>query len=175
MIRLQTALLCAEIFFCRILDVSCCTIRTVLTVKEKTALAALVGFFEAFIWFVVVRQALAAANSSIFVALAYGGGFAAGTYVGGKLAKRFIKSNVTMQVVTSDKNDELVKAIQSAGFAVTVVKTRATEYGGEKYMIFAEISSRRLAEFRKLVYSLDSAAFIMVQETKQVFNGYVRK
>ncbi len=172
---METALLCAEIFFCRILDVSCCTIRTVLTVKERTALSALVGFFEAFLWFVVVRQALSATNDSIFVALAYGGGFAAGTYVGGRLARWLIKSNVVMEVVTTGKNDELVKALQESKFAVTVVDTKATAFGPEKYMLFSEISSRRLPEYKKLVYRLDPRAFIMVQETKYVFNGFMRK
>lgn len=172
---MNVALLCVEIFLCRILDVSCCTIRTVLTVKEKTSLAALVGFFEAFLWFVVVRQALDSGNTSIFVAVAYGGGFAAGTFVGGKIARRFIKSNVVMQVVSTGKNDDLVHALQDAGFAVTVVDTKATEFGPEKYMLFSEISNRRMDEYKKLTYKMDPRAFIMVQETKYVFNGFVRK
>lgn len=172
---METALICAEIFFGRILDVSCCTIRTVLTVKEKTTLAACVGFFEALLWFIIVRQALNVANAGIFIAVAYGGGFSAGTYVGGRLARWLIKSDVTMQVVTTGKNDDLVRALQSARFAVTVVDTKATEFGPEKYMLFSEISSRRLAEYKKTVYELDPKAFIMVQETKYVFNGFMRK
>lgn len=172
---MSLALLCAEIFCCRILDVSCCTVRTVLTVKEKTTLAALVGFFEAFIWFVVVRQAMNSSETGLPVALAYGGGFAAGTYVGGKIAKRLIRYNVVMQVVSSKRDDELVRALQAAKFAVTVVDTKATAFGPEKYMLFSEIGSRRLEEYKKLVYSLDPGAFIMVQETKYVFNGFMRK
>lgn len=172
---METAVLCLEIFLCRILDVSCSTVRTVLTVKEKTGLSAAVGFFEAFIWFVVVRQALQSANESIFVALAYGAGFAAGTYVGGKLAKLLIKTNITMQVVTSGKDSDLIKAIQSAGFAVTVVEAKPTDFGPEKYMLFSDISSQRAKEFKKLVYSIDPCAFIMIQETKQIINGFIRK
>ena len=59
---METVILCATVFFGRVVDMSCGTMRTILTVKEKTALAALVGFFESFIWFVIVRQAL---NSGI--------------------------------------------------------------------------------------------------------------
>lgn len=172
---MQTFLLCVEIFACRILDVSCCTIRTVLTVKEKTALAALVGFFEAFLWFVIVRQALNSGMGGIYIAIAYGAGFAGGTYIGGKLAKVLIKSNVMMEVVTTDKNDTLVRAIRDAGYAVTVVNVNKSEYGGEKYMLFAEIVSNRIKEFKKLVYEHDPKAFIMVQDTKYVYNGFVRK
>ncbi|MEG1632456.1 MAG: DUF5698 domain-containing protein [Oscillospiraceae bacterium] len=172
---MKVALLCVEIFLCRILDVSCCTMRTVLTVKEKTALAALVGFFEAFLWFVIVRQALNSEVTGLPIALAYGGGFAAGTFVGGKLAMRLIRSNVVMEVVTTGKNDELIHSLQGAGFAVTVVDARATAYGPEKYLLLSEIGDRRLKEFKTLVYTLDPKAFIMVQETKYVFNGFMRK
>lgn len=172
---METLLLCLEIFCCRILDVSCCTIRTVLTVKEKTALSAFVGFFEAFLWFLIVRQALNSGIGGLPIAVAYGCGFAAGTFVGGKIAKRFIRSNVIMEVVTTSRNDDMVHAIRDAGYAVTVVNVNSSEFGGEKYMLFSEIISNRISDFKKLVYSMDSKAFIMVQETKYVFNGFVRK
>lgn len=172
---METAILCAEVFCCRILDVSCCTIRTVLTVKEKTALAAFVGFFEAFLWFVIVRQALTSSVTGIEIAIAYGGGFAAGTYIGGLIARRFIKSNVTVQVVTSDRSDVLVRALRDAGYAVTVVNVNSSEFGGEKYMLFSEIRSDKLSNFKKLVYQNDPKPFVMVQETKYVFNGYAKK
>ncbi len=172
---METLILCLEVFCCRILDVSCGTVRTVLTVKEKITLSAIVGFFEAFLWFVIVRQALTSGTSSIAVAVAYGAGFAAGTFVGGKIARRFIKSNIMMEVVTTERNDELLRAIRAAGYAVTVVNVNSSEYGGEKYMLFAEIISNRINEFKGLIHEYDPKAFIMVQETKYVYNGFVRK
>lgn len=167
--------MCAVIFCCRILDMSIDTIRMVLTVKEKTGLAALSGFFEAFIWFIVVRQALTSSMTGLPLALAYGGGFAAGTYIGGKIARRVIRTNVVMQVVTSGHNNTLVRAIQQAGFAVTVVNANATEFGGEKYLLFSEITGSQIAEYKQLIHELDPHAFIMVQETKYVYNGFMRK
>ena len=172
---MEIAILCAEIFCCRILDVSCCTIRTVLTVKEKTALAAFVGFFEAFLWFVIVRHALTSDVTGLEIAIAYGAGFAAGTYIGGHIARRFIKSNVTVQVVTSDRSDVLIRVLREEGYAVTVVNVNSSEFGGEKYMLFSEIRSDKLSHFKKLVYENDPKSFIMVQETKYVFNGFVKK
>lgn len=172
---LETLLLCAEIFCCRILDVSCSTLRTVLTVKEKTVFAALVGFFEASIWFIVVRQALTSDLGGLEIAVAYGGGFAAGTYIGGTIARRFIRSNIVVQVVTTERNDHMLHRIHEAGFAVTVVNANPSEFSGEKYLLFSEFGSARLKEFKSLIYAEDPKAFIMVQETKYVFNGFVRK
>lgn len=172
---MQTLILCVVIFCGRILDVTCCTLRTVLTVKEKTAVSACMGFFEAFLWFVIVRTALSSPINGIEVAISYGAGFAAGTFIGGKIAKRVIRSNVTLEIVTSERNNELVHAIRDAGYAVTVLNVNSSEYGGEKYMLFAEIVNTHLKAFKELVYQYDPKAFIMVQETKYVYNGRMVK
>lgn len=170
-----TAMLCAEIFFCRILDVSLGTLRTILTVREKSAFAAFVGFFEVFIWFIIVRQALTNSDNSLVVAISYAAGYSAGTYIGGLIAKKYIKANLVIHVVTTRKNPAIINSIQDAGFAVTVINANSSEYSGEKFMFISEIVGRRLPEYKKLIYSLDPYAFIMVQETKHVYNGFIKK
>jgi uncharacterized protein YebE (UPF0316 family) len=170
-----TALLCAEIFFCRILDVSCGTLRMVLTVREKSAFAAFVGFFEVLIWFLVVRQALDSSDNGLAVAISYGAGYATGTYVGGRIARKYLKTNLVIQVVTTRRDDEIIHSIQDAGFAVTVLNANPSEYCGEKHMLISEIVGSRLQEYKDLIYSHDPSAFIMVQETKHVYNGFIKK
>lgn len=164
--------MCVYIFFCRIADVSLGTIRSVLTIKEKTIPAAVIGFFEVLIWFLVVREALTL-DAGLPAGIAYAAGFAAGTYLGGLLSKRFIKGNVVVQIVT-DKNDETVTAIRKAGYGVSVVNVNGSEYGDDKYMLFCDIDKSRLSELKKLAHEHDNDAFIMVQETKQVFNGFIK-
>ncbi|NCB52641.1 MAG: DUF2179 domain-containing protein [Clostridia bacterium] len=170
-----TALLCVEIFFCRILDVSFGTLRMILTVREKSALAALVGFFEVFIWFLIVRQALDNSDNGFVVAISYAAGYATGTYVGGIIARKYMKTNLVIHVVTTKKEPGIVRTIQDAGFAVTVVNANSSEYCGEKFMLISEIVGRRLEEYKKLIYAIDPMAFIMVQETKFVYNGFIKK
>ena len=167
-------LLCLKIFFARILDVSLGTIRTMLTVKGKPNAAACVGFIEIIIWFLAVRTAFNSDEAGIVLAIAYAGGFAAGTFIGGKISAKLIKGTVTVQIVTSGKDDNLISAIRSAGFAVTVVNVNSSEYSGEKYMLFSQIASNRLTEFKKLMYDMDPTAFIIVQESKYVYNGFIK-
>ena len=167
-------LLCLRIFFSRILDVSLATVRTMLTVKGKSKTAACVGFVEIIIWFLAVRTAFNSDEAGIILAIAYAGGFAAGTFIGGIISSKFIKGTVTVQIVTSGKNDDLISAIRNAGFAVTVVNVNSSEYSGEKYMLFAQIASDRLSEFKQLVYDKDDRAFIIVQESKYVYNGFIK-
>ena len=164
---------CLEIFFGRIIDVTLGTVRSVLTIKEKVFYAALIGLFEVSIWFFVVRQALAVGEGGIFAGLSYAAGFAIGTLIGGQLSKLFIKGNVMLQIVT-DKNDDMVAAIRGAGFGVSVVNVNGSDYSGEKYMLFCDIDKARLDELKKLAHRHDDSAFIMVQETKHVFNGFIK-
>ncbi len=168
-------LICLEIFVCRIVDVSCATIRMVLTIKEKARYAALIGFLEAFLWFVVVRNALSIEGGGVAVAIAYAAGFATGTFIGGKISSRFIKINITCQIVTSSRDNDLVSAVRAQGYGLTVIDVNSSEFGGEKYLLFCEIPSTRLKELKTLVHGFDDKAFFMVQETKHVFNGFVKQ
>ncbi len=171
------AILCIKIFFCRILDVSMSTFRTVMLVKGRTKIAAVIAVFEAMIWFLVVREALNFETTSWFqtlnIACAYACGFSIGNIVGGELSKR-ISGTINVQVVTSSKNPDMIKKIQEAGFEVTVTVGEASKFSGEKYILFAAIQSNRLSDFKKLVLSLDSSAFLMVSETKIVAHAVIK-
>jgi len=165
---------CLKVFFCRVMDVTMGTVRTVLTVKGKNTFAALMGFCEVFIWYVVVQDAMKADGPVIPVALAYAGGYAAGTYIGGQVANKLIKGSVAIQVITSDRNPKLLDAIRDEGFAISVIDVAASEYSGPKFMVIAKVDKKEMDHFRDFVLSMDPKAFILVQETKMAIGGYSR-
>lgn len=167
-------LLCIQVFCCRIVDVSLGTVRTIVTVKGKIGVASIIGFVEVFVWFVIVQAAISEGGTSWWVALFYAGGFAAGTYIGGKLANHFLKGILDIQIVTSTKNQRLVDAIRDAGFGVSVLNVNSSEFGDEKYMLMIEIKGENLRKLEKIVYSIDPAAFVMAKELKFIQNGFFK-
>lgn len=171
---MELLFLCIKIFCVRIMDVSLGTIRTIVTVKGKTAYASLIGFIEVFIWFIIVREALNTDETSIFVALSYAGGYATGTFIGGMLSNKFISGNLSVQVVLNSANNDIVNKIREAGFAVSVIDVKGKNLNELKYMLFIEINKKRLNSLKKLIRSLDERAFIVVNETKMVQNGYLK-
>ena len=177
MLAQDLIILCIKVFACRILDVSMSTYRTVNIVKGRTKVAALIGLIEALLWFLVVREALNFETTtfleSINIALAYASGFSVGNIVGSELSKR-ISGTINVQVVTSSRNPEMIKTIQDKGFAITVSDGEASQFSGEKYLIFAVIENSRLREFKELVLSLDPKAFMMASETKIVTHAVVK-
>lgn len=172
---MELLLLCIKIFCVRIMDVSLGTMRTIVTVKGKKHIASLIGFVEVFIWFVIVKEALNVESTSLWIAFSYAGGYASGTFIGGFLSERIIKGNFGVQVITSKKDDELVAFLKKSGFGVSVIDVKSENEHSEKYMLFIEIDKTRFAELKKLIKKYDEKAFIVVNETKAVYNGYFSK
>lgn len=172
---MELFLLCLKVFCVRIVDVSMGTFRTIVTVKGKKVLASMIGFVEVFIWFVIVKEALNTESTSLFIALAYAGGYATGTFIGSTLSEKFIKGNFGVQVITSKKDDELVAILKQSGFGVSVIDVRSEKEQNEKYMLFIEINKVKFEDLKKLIKKHDPNAFIVVNETKKVYNGYFTK
>ena len=171
---MELLFLCIKIFLVRILDVSMGTVRTIITVKGRRTLASLVGFIEVFIWFLIVREALNTDEISLWVAISYSLGFATGTYIGGLLSDIFIDGNLGLQIITS-KNDELmVNLLRKEGYAVTVVDVRGMDENNDKFMLIMQIDKKKLNNLKNLIKKFDSNAFIIVNETKYVQNGYFK-
>ena len=170
---MELSFLCIRIFLVRIMDVSLGTIRTVMTVRGKNVIAALIGFVEVTIWFLVVKDALNSASNSLWIAVSYAGGFATGTFIGGFISKTFIRSKLGVQIVIHQENKKLIDILRENGYALSVVSAQGLE-GKNKLMLFLEIDSDHLALLEELVKQSDEKAFIVVNETKYVQNGYFR-
>ena len=160
-------LLCLKIFFARILDVSIATVRTVYVLKGKTIIVAILAFLEVTIWFLVAREALNVPNMTIWIVLSYSGGYTTGTILGTYITKKFVKGNLRLEAISSKINHNDIQIIKEEGFGVSSINMNE-----EKILLILEINKKRLEECKSLIYSLDKDAFITVNETKFVFNGF---
>lgn len=167
-------ILCLKIFFVRIIDVSLGTVRTIITVKGRRVVASMVGFVEVFVWFLIVREALSTDEVSIWIAVSYSLGFATGTYIGSILSDIFISGTLGVQVVTSNSDDNIINILRKNGYALTVLPVEGMNDDNSKYMLFIEIDKKRFNDLKRLIKSLDEKAFIVVNETKFVQNGYFK-
>lgn len=163
-------LMCIKIFYARVIDVSLGTFRTINTVKGRDLIAALIGLVEVTVWFLIVKEALNTTNNSFFIVVSYALGFSVGTYIGGKISKIFIKSNLEVQVILSSKDDNVVEKIRENGYGVTAIEVKGTK--NTKYMLYIQIRDNSLEKLKRIVRKLDNKAFIVVNETKYVENGY---
>lgn len=166
--------LCIKIFLVRIIDVSLGTIRTIFSVKGQNLIASIIGFVEITVWFLIVREALSTDSNGFWVTMAYAGGFSAGTYIGGILSNTFINGNLGVQIITENKNTNLITKLRKEGYAVSVIDVKGQNEQG-KYLLFLQITNKNFEHLESVVKSVDDKAFIVVNETKMVQNGYLKK
>jgi uncharacterized protein YebE (UPF0316 family) len=163
-------LLCFEIFFARILDVSIGVVRTIELIKNHTSKVVVLAFFEVFIWFLVAREAINTSEFSLIIAFFYSLGYAAGTFIGAYISNKYIDGIVGVQVVTNKGTDNTLNQIKKRGYGISSV----TLDDPSKKMIFIEVSNKKLNDLIKLIKRLDDKAFIFVNETKYAYNGYIK-
>ncbi len=166
--------LCVKIFFARILDVSIGTIRTMLMVKGKTLIMVILAFLEVFIWFLVAREALVTDIKSIFIPIAYSLGYATGTFLGSYFSNTFIKGIVGVQVVVKKDNKNLLNAVRKHGYAVSVIDLKDDYEGNKRDMLYFQINNKNLKKLISLIKKYDDMAFIIVNDTKAVQNGFIK-
>ena len=158
---MELAILCAKIFFGRLIDVTLATMVTMYIVKNKRLTAAIIGFIDVFIWFVIVREALVTESTSILIPLFYSGGYACGTILGSKISSKTIKTIITVSIVTSqiDKVSEILKNHQIGG---TILKGTGIKSGTDSYIIYSQVESNKLKSLEEYVKKEDEHAFIVV-------------
>ena len=166
---MEIFILCLKIFSARILDVSLGTIRTIVMVKGKSFISALIGFIEVLIWFLVAREALSN-GVNIFIAISYSLGYAIGIYIGSILSKLLIKSNLNVQVITEDNN--LTDKLRTEGFAVSVIDIKGKD--SNKYMLIIGINNNKKDLLLERIKKLDKNAFIYINETVYLQNGFIK-
>lgn len=164
-------LLCLRIFLTRILDVSLGTVRTIMTIKGKHIIAGSIGFFEVFIWFIIVEEALKT-NTNILIAIFYSLGFASGTIIGGYITNYFFKTPISLQIITT--NNKMADFLYSKGYGVSQLKVNGKE--GIRDMLILETTDNHYKELMSLIRLADEKAFVVVDEKKYIHNGFfVRK
>lgn len=172
---MELLLLCLKIFIGRLVDVSLATLVTVYVVKGQRTKATIIGFIDVFIWFIIVKEALNTDIQSIWIALAYAGGYASGTYVGSILSQLFSKGTVSVQIITKDIKNKVTKAIKDSGYSASIIECKGIYKEDTNYMIYAQIDNKKLKDFKTLITNVDENAFITVTESKEMLNGYLGK
>lgn len=157
------------IFLLRCVDVSLGTLRLILTVQGRRTLAAVIGFAEVSVFITAVASVVAGPLSPLRV-IAYGGGFAAGTYLGMTLDRRLALGDVVVRAI-SRAFDPMREALTAAGFGVTVVEARGGR-GSEVGVLFSVAHRRRMPDLLAVMREVDPNAIVTVQEVRQQLHGY---
>lgn len=162
-------LLCIVIFLLRICDVTLGTVRTVSIVKGYLSLAAFLGFFEVLIWILAVSQVIWRINESVFLALAFAGGFAAGNAVGILVERRLAMGTAVVRIISGTHGAEIARAIRGDGHDVTVFEGEGAE--GAVSLVYAVAPRRHTSRMLRRARSIDPSLFYVSEPAHESFQG----
>lgn len=160
------------IFCARVLDVSLGSLRIIFIGKGKPKVAFLMAFIEVCIWFMVAKDVLS--GGEWWYMFPYALGYATGTFLGIKINEKFVTGNLGVQIVTSTKNEELIEILKNRGYAMSIVDVKGSFNRTEKYMLFLEINKLKYENLIKIVNEHDPQAFVTVNDTRYVVNGFIK-
>ena len=166
--------ICLKIFLARIFDVTLGSVRTILMVKGKSITSAILAFLEVFIWFVIAKEALLVATNSILIPVFYSAGYATGTLIGTYISNNYLDGLISIQAITSRNNKKLINKIRKEGYGISVININNNYEKKKKDMLLIELNKKRLKYIINIIREIDPEAFIIVNESKFVQNGFIK-
>jgi uncharacterized protein YebE (UPF0316 family) len=154
------------IFFGRICDVTLGTLRIIFVSKGEKNKAPVVGFFEVFIWVVVISQIFSHATN-IFAYLAYAAGYATGNFVGIMVENKIGFGYQLFRIYTKKDGGELIKMLNENGLGSTWIK--GTGAISEVSIIESVVKRRSEKRMVTILQNCDPDTFYLIEDirTKQ--------
>lgn len=162
-------LLCLLIFILRICDVTLGTVRTVAIVKGYLGIAVALGFFEVMIWILAVSQVIVRINESIFLALAFAGGFAAGNAVGILVERRLAMGTSVVRILSANRGRAIADAIRQDGHGVSVFDGDGDD--GPITLVYAVAPRRQTKRMLQRARSIDPDLLYVSEPAHESFGG----
>jgi len=162
-------MLCILIFVLRICDVTLGTVRTVAIVKGYINVAVVLGFFEVLIWVLAVSQVISRINESIFLALAFAGGFAAGNAVGILVERRLAMGTSVVRILSNSHGVEIAEAIRGDGHDVTFFQGEGS--AGPVTLVYALTPRRQARRMLDCARSIDPELLYVSEPAHESFRG----
>jgi uncharacterized protein YebE (UPF0316 family) len=151
------------IFIARICDVSINTIRIIYMLGGRRLTSTLLGFFEAFIWLLVIREIFKHLDNWLCY-VAYPAGFATGIFVGIIIEEKIAYGKVIVRIITRKSVNELIDYLNVQHFRFT--KVDAEGPNGKENLVFTVLDREYLDTLLNKLKELIPTAFYTVERVK---------
>ncbi len=160
------------IIFARIIDVSISTIRIISLGKGFRVFASVLGFVESFVWITAVSQIMKNLDNPYYY-LAWGVGFACGTYIGMYLENKLAMGQVVVRIITKYDATALNDYLFSKQYTITSVDARGTLADNVKVM-FLVIQRQQIGEVIAIIKEYNPNAVYTVEDVRLVSDAIMQ-
>jgi uncharacterized protein YebE (UPF0316 family) len=101
--------------------------------------------------------------------IAYGGGFAMGTFIGMRIEEKISLGLTSIRIITIEEPSQLVNYLRSQNYGVTTVDGEGST--GQVKMVFSIIRRQDLPDVVEVIKKLHPGAFYSIEDVKSVSEG----
>ncbi|MFZ6000511.1 MAG: DUF2179 domain-containing protein [Bacteroidota bacterium] len=152
------------IVFARICDVSINTVRIIYMLGGRRYTATILGFFESFIWLLVIREIFQQLDNWLCY-VAYPAGFAMGIFVGMIIEERIAYGKVIVRIITRKDIKALLAYLGQNKFRFTHVNAEGPD--GHENLVFTVLDRERLEDLLTKLKEILPTAFYTVEKVKE--------
>ncbi len=163
-------LLPALIFLARVADVTVATVKLMFVVNNTRKVAAILGFFEAFITIVALSRVMQDASNMVAFVM-YAAGFATGTYVGMWIEEKMAYGSVLIRIISKHIPDELLRYLADNQYRYSMVD--ANDQSGNNQMLFTVCKRSKMGAFLSNLERIDPQALYTIEGVKRVSNEFL--
>lgn len=168
---------CLLIVAARVLDVSLGTLRTVMVVTGRRAMAFLLGFFEVLIWITVVGQLVTNLNHWLYYP-AYALGFAIGCFIGMTIERRLALGKQVVQIFSRNAH-AVATSLRAMSFGdaiphLAVTEMEARGHKGPLGVLFAEVPRKYAEAVARRVVEVDPDAYLVINDVRLASSAATR-
>jgi len=162
---MQQLLIPLLIFLARIIDVTLQTLRIILVARGMRYIAAVLGFFEVFIWIIVVSQIIKN-YPGLMNYIAYAAGFGMGNFIGVSIEEKLSMGNALVRIVTKSEAGELIDDLRQRKYGITSIDAQGVQ--GEVKVIFTVVRRKMVKDVIDVVRQRHPSAFYTVEDIRFV-------
>ncbi len=158
------------IFFARICDVSLGTVRTIVTVQGRTAIAFTLAIFEIIIWVTVASTVITQVADKPLLVIFYAFGYATGNVVGIMVERKLAFGTTILRIITPDEGPGIAAHLRKNGQPVTVFHGEGVH--GPVDELYIACRRRDLKWILPDVRCIDPKLFYVIEQARDVSKIY---
>lgn len=154
------------VFFGRMVDVTLGTIRTFTSVKGRIQISFILGFFEALLYFIVIRSALVDNSNILLTSLIYSLGYASGILFGTYISHNKLNQNIVLEAVTKDNNN-MLSDLRKKGYIFSTLLLDNSYDSEKRRLIYFQISTKKIKSILDILRKYDKNVFYIINDIKE--------
>lgn len=159
------------IFLLRVCDMSLDTMRMLMVMRGRKAIAWGLGFCQSLIFIIAISSVLSQLDNPLNM-IGYAAGFATGNVIGMMIEERLAIGHIHLSIISSRRGVAIAERMRAEGFAITEIPARGKD--GMVSLLHCSVLRKQVDQARQFVNEVDPEAFITAEDVRPVRRGFWR-